>query len=423
MHLGHTIGFIALTMITSTGSLAGQVPATVLRAARVFDGTTMHTGWEVVVAGDTIAAAGPSASVSVPRGARIVDLGDVTLMPGMIEGHGHFLLHPYNERSWNDQVLYEPLALRIARATVAMHVTLLAGITTERDLGTEGAMYADVGLRDAVRQGIIPGPRMIVVTRAIVGRGSYGVRGAPEWDLPYGAEQAGNPDELESVERDQIGRGADWVKIYGDYRWGPHGEAAPTFTEDELQRAVLVAASSGRYVAVHATTVEGMRRAALAGVATIEHGDAGTPEVFKLLAEHGVGYCPTVSATEAYAEYRGWKKGVDPDPPSVVQKKAAFRAALASGVKICFGGDVGVFSHGTNVRELETMVEYGMSPLEAVISATSRNAEIFHLADRGRVAPGLLADLIAVPGDPTRDVHVLRDVRFVMQGGAVVKKE
>ena len=414
---------LSLIVLSLAGLARGGEPPVplLLRASRVFDGTTLHTGWEVLVSGGSITAAGQRGSV--PAGdARVLDLGDVTLMPGLIEGHSHLLLHPYDEASWNDQVLYEPLALRVARATVAARTTLMAGITTERDLGTEGAGYADVGLRDAVAQEIVPGPRILAVTRAIVARGSYGVRGAPEWDLPYGAEQVGNPDEMESVVRDQIGRGADWIKLYGDYRWGPRGEARPTLTEEELRRAVEVTSASGRYVAVHAVTPEAMRRAALAGVATIEHGDEGTPEVFKLMAERGVGYCPTVAATDAVAQYRGWKRGTEPEPASVQQSRAAFRAALATGVAICFGGDVGVFAHGDNVRELEILVRYGMRPADAVVSATSGNARILHLDDRGSVRPGLVADLIAVVGDPTRDVSALRDVRFVMKGGQVIRQ-
>jgi imidazolonepropionase-like amidohydrolase len=400
----------------------GEPPAPLLlRSARVFDGATMHAGWEVVVSGGVIAAAGPRGSAA-PGNARVLELGDVTLMPGLIEGHSHLLLHPYDEATWNDQVLYEPLALRVARATVAARTTLLAGITTERDLGTEGAGYADVGLREAVAGGIVPGPRILTVTRAIVARGSYGVKGAPEWDLPYGAEQVASPDEMESVVRDQIGRGADWIKLYGDYRWGPRGEARPTLTEEELRRAVEVASASGRYVAVHAVTPEAMRRASLAGVATIEHGDEGTAEVFKLMAERGVGYCPTLAATDAVAQYQGWKRGTQPEPASVQQSRGALRAALAAGVAICFGGDVGVFAHGDNVRELEILVSYGMRPADAIVSATSGNARILHLDDRGSVRAGLVADLIAVGGDPTRDVSALRDVRFVMKGGDVIRQ-
>ena len=302
MMLSIRLSAITVALLALTQSVAAQ-QALVLRPDRVFTATdsATHTGWEVVVQGDRIAAVGPAASIRQPAGARVVDLKGTTLLPGLIEGHSHLLLHPYDETPWNDQVLFEPLALRIARATVAARVTLQAGITTERDLGTEGAGYADVGLRDAINQGIIPGPRMLVVTRAIVTTGSYGPKGAPERDLAFGAEPADGHDDLIRVVRDQIGRGADWVKVYADYRWGPHGEAEPTFTEDELKLVVEVASSSGRYVSAHATTAEGMRRATLAGVATIEHGTDGTPEVFRLMAQHHVPLCPTLAATDAAA--------------------------------------------------------------------------------------------------------------------------
>ncbi len=419
---------VALSLAASAAlpsTLRAQAPqSVVLRQAAVFDGVTaqLQSGWEVVVTGDRIAAAGPAGSVARPAGARVVELRSLTLMPGMIEGHSHLLLHPYNETSWDDQVLHEPLALRIARATVAARTTLLAGITTERDLGTEVAGYADVGLRDAIRQGIIPGPRLLVVTRAIVAQGSYGPKGAPERDIMSGAEQAGGQDDLIRVVRDQMGRGADWIKIHGDYRWGPRGEAEPTFTQDEMNLIVQVASSAGRPVVVHASTAEGMRRAALAGAATIEHGDGGTAEVFQLMAQRGVGLCPTVAAGDATAQYAGWRKGVDPEPAAITRKRETFRTALAAGVPICFGGDVGVFPHGDNVRELEIMVDYGMPVAQAAITATGGNARILKLDDRGVVRAGLLADLIAVEGDPTADISALRRVRFVMKGGEVVRQ-
>jgi imidazolonepropionase-like amidohydrolase len=419
------------------GVLAGSVTAQVradtavtpvpllLVPEAVWDGIgdAPHPGWVVLVSKGHIDTMGPADEVVAPKLASRIDLPGTTLIPGLIEGHSHLFLHPYNEATWDDQVLREPVAQRMARAVANAAVTLRAGITTERDLGTEGAFDYDVQLKRAIEQRIVPGPRLITVTRAIVATGSYGPRRTDySFDPGQGAQEATGAEEIARVVRSQIAHGADWIKVYADYRWGPKGEERPTFTEAELKVLVETATGSGRPVAAHATTAEGMRRAVLAGVETIEHGDGGTRDIFKLMRKKGVALCPTIAASEAYAQYfEGWTRGLEAPPRSVQDKWASFGAALDEGVTICFGGDVGVFSHGDNVRELEAMVAHGMTALDALRAATSGNAKIFHLGDRGKIASRYLADLVAVEGDPTKDITALRRVRLVLKEGERVR--
>ena len=408
----------ALIALAPLPSLAAPI---LLKPAQVFDGAgaAPHPGWRVLVEGERIIAVGPD--VAAPAGAKVIDLPGMTLTPGMIEGHGHLFLHPYNETPWDDQVLHEALALRTARAVAQARATLLAGFTTERDLGTEGAGYADVGLRDAIAQGIVPGPRMLVATKAIVARGAYGPKGfEPGVAVPQGAEEASGVDEVTKAARSQIAAGADVIKLYADYHFQKGEPSRPTFTTAELAAAVAVAHDAGRPVAVHAVTAEGMRRAIAAGVDTIEHGDEGTPELFKAMRERGIAYCATLAASDAISRYRGWD-GKSPPPERVVQSVRAFKMAIAAGTPLCMGGDVGVFAHGDNAREMELMQQAGLSAAQVLIAATSGNAGAFGLGDRlGRVRAGFLADLIAVEADPTRDISAVRRVRLVMKAGAVV---
>ncbi len=440
------IGMLVMGTALATGELGAQqggrggaaapLPAgalfadslVLLRPAAVWDGVAdaPMAGWTVLIRGNTIASAGPAATVGIPAGARVVELAGATLMPGLIENHSHVLLHPYNEANWNDQVMREPLVLRVSRANNHLRATLMAGWTTIRDLGTEGAGDADVGLKLAVNQGIIPGPRMIVTTRAIVATGSYAPRRVDfSFEPGQGAQEANGPEDVIRVTREQIARGADWIKVYADYGWGPNGEAMPAFSEAELRAMVETAKSSGRSVVAHSSTPEGMRRAVVAGVANIEHGDGATPEVLSLMKERGVLLCPTLAAGYSTATYAGWRPGTDPEPARIQRKRASFKAALDAGVTICAGSDVGVFTHGTETLELELMVNYGMTAVAALRAATSVNAKLLQMEHRiGTIRPGLWADLIAVDGDPTRDITRARreHVRFVMKHGVVYRQ-
>ena len=413
---------LALMSLFPTISHAADPAAILLKPDAVFDGVnpTLHPGWTVLVRGERIEAVGPS--VPVPADATVIELAGMTLMPGMIEGHGHLFLHPYNETSWDDQVLHESLALRTARAVVHARATLLAGFTTLRDLGTEGAGYADVGLKAAIDQGVIEGPRLLVATRAIVALGAYGPKGyEPGVDVPQGAEEASGVEGVVAAVRRQIAAGADVVKLYGDYRWRPGEPSRATFTAAEVRAAVEAAHDAGRTVAVHASTPEGMRRAIAAGADTIEHGYGGTAEIFASMRAKSVSYCPTLAASDAVSRYGGWT-GAGPVPAAVVASREALKLARAAGVSICVGGDVGVFAHGHNAREMDLLASAGMPVAEVLIAATSGNARALGMGGRiGQIKPGMFADLIAVSGNPLREISAIQSVRLVIKNGRVVR--
>ena len=421
--------FVCLLLYAAAAMAGDDKQAILLKPAAVFTATDgeRHAGWVVRVEGEHIAAVGPAEQVGSPAGTTVIDLPGMTLLPGLMDLHSHLFLHPYNETLWNDQVLKESEAYRTIEAVQHAKATLLAGFTTLRDLGTEGAGYADVSLQRAINEGLVPGPRLFVSTRAIVATGCYGPgpRGfRDDLELPQGAEAVSGVPAILAAVREQAGHGADWIKVYADYRCGPAGAQVPTFTEEELKALVEAAHSLGRPVATHATTAEGMRRAVEAGVDTIEHGYGGTAEVFKLMAEHHVAYLPTITAVEAYAQYfEGYVPGKTPLTEDMLRVQQALKLALKAGVTVGCGSDVGVYAHGTNYRELEWLVKDGMTPVQVLLAATAVDARIIgHESDLGRIAPGAYADLMAVPGDPTVDIAALEQAAFVMKAGVIYKR-
>jgi imidazolonepropionase-like amidohydrolase len=419
---------LATVLILLLAGLALAAPAAppppaplLLTGARVLapEGDRLLDGRDVLVENGRIAAIGPAGTLQAPAGARRIDLQGLTLIPGLIEMHSHLLLHPYDETPWDDQVLKEPLELRTIRAVTAAKATLEAGFTTVRDLGTEGAAFADVALRDAIAQGMVPGPRVFAATRAIVATGCYGPSGFdPRWDVPKGAQEVTGPVEMRKAVREQIAAGADWIKVYADYRRRP-GVTTPTLTQEEMAAAVDEARSAGLPVAAHAYTEEGIRRAVLAGVRTIEHGTYVTDDLLALMKQKGVALIPTLAASEAVSRYAGWKPGT-PEPQRIQETREMFARALKSGVTIANGSDVGVFAHGQNAREIELMVAYGMSPKEALRAATATAAVVLGRGkDLGRIAPGYVADLVAVKGDPLEEISAIEKPVVVVKEGRV----
>jgi imidazolonepropionase-like amidohydrolase len=393
-----------------------------LHPARVWSaGDGVRENLSVLVEGNRIAKIAPRGEIGTAD--ESIELAGCTLLPGLMDLHSHLFLHPYNETPWDDQVLKESEAYRTVRAVNHARATLAVGFTTLRDLGTEGAGYADVALKRAIAEGLTPGPRLFVAARAIVATGSYGPARRnfrPDCCCPQGAEEASGIDEMVRAVRHQAAHGADWIKLYADYRAGPNGETVPTFAIDEMRAAVDAAHSLGRPVAAHATGDEGMRRAILAGVDTIEHGYGGSPATFALMQLKGIAYLPTLMAAQSISLYRGEYVPGGAASARMTEAARAFGFARAAGVTIGCGSDVGVFAHGENLGELVAMAKLGMSHEEVLAAATAVNAKILcRENDLGRIAENYLADLLAVDGDPLADLAVSAAPKLVMKDGAI----
>jgi imidazolonepropionase-like amidohydrolase len=411
-------------------SASPSAPVVVVRAARLFDGerAELRRDVAVVVEGERVRAIGSSASTRVPPGAAVFDLGDVTLLPGLIDAHTHVLLQgDPTRRSYDDQVLKESVAHRTVRGVAAARAALEHGFTTLRDLGTEGAGYADVALRDGILEGHVAGPRLYVATLALDITGAYPLLGyALESPVPSGVQVVDGPDAGRRAVREQVRRGADWIKVYCDraYFVGANGrlDSVPTFEPEELRAIVEEAHRQGRKVAAHAMAPKGLRRALDAGVDSIEHGIGLDDEAIRMMRDRGVFYCPTLMVTQYVAPERA-REGAPIWERIPEFHRRSFQAALAAGVPIAFGTDAGGFPWSLNqAEEFGWMVRFGMTPVAALRSATTVAARLLgREREIGRVAEGFQADLVAVPGNPLQRIAAMENVGFVMQRGRVVR--
>ncbi|HZJ54213.1 MAG TPA: amidohydrolase family protein [Myxococcaceae bacterium] len=403
-------------------------PVTVIRAGTLIDGVSgsPKSNQVIVIRRNRIESVGAGAA---PAGARVIDLSSVTVLPGMIDGHTHVFLQGEDpaEGGYDVQLLKYPLAYRAARATVAARRALEQGFTTIRDVETEGAGYGDVGIKRAIDEGHIPGPRMFVSTRAISTTGGYNLEGyAPEVTVPKGAQLVDGPVEARRATREQLENGADWIKVYMTHRsWvdaAGNLQSQPTLTVEELKAIVDEAHGWGRKVACHAYTNPGMKRALDGGCDSIEHGLELDDAAVAQMVKQGTWLCPTMAAYYGYWEPEGTPVGKR-DRKRAEVHGPSLRRAVKAGVKIAFGSDVGGFSWNDPIaKEFPYMVQFGMTPMQAIQSATSRAAEMLGMKGQlGVVAQGAYADIVAVSADPLKDVKALEKVVFVMKDGKVFR--
>jgi imidazolonepropionase-like amidohydrolase len=413
----------------SGSSRAETTRVVAVRAGRLFDGKSdrLLEDQVIVIRGDRISEVGPATRVSIPPGAGVIDLRRATVLPGLIDAHTHLFLTGESGGRYDEQLLKESWQYRTIEAVVNARKDLEAGFTTMRDLETEGAMYSDVDVRNAINRGLIPGPRLQVVTRAISTTGGYALEGySPEVTVPSGVQIVDSPDEARKAVREQIKYGADLIKIYSTHRFHftPEGKlvSIPTLTPDEIKAIVDEAHREEVKVACHAYGGEGLHNCIEAGVDSIEHGLDLDDASIQQMIEKGIYYVPTLYAYEYEPEEDLRATGGRTSRARIHEQ--SFRRALAQGVKIAFGTDVGPFPHGTQAKEFEYMVRFGMAPAQAIHSATAVAAELMSWQDRiGSVETGKFADLVAVSGDPLTDITELERIRFVMKGGQIVRND